>query len=309
MPGRPTITAGDRRRPVGHADLVAPSASNGSSAITGYVVTPYLNGVAQTPIILLLHRHDADGHRADGGGVVHVHGGGGERGRAGAAVHAVRDRDAERQSAAHLRAAAERAGERRLQRAADDDGRHRADHLVDQRRVAASGVTLNPSTGLLSGTPTTAGSYSFTVRIVDASGQSDTRAAAVTIAAPPVLTVPPPPAARVAVAYSLPLSVSGGTAPYTYSLASGTLPPGLTLNTTTGLISGTPTTQGAYAFTARVDRRERAERHQVGERSPSGPGRSSSPRRPTGRRRRRDPPSRTRSPWRTPALRPSPGSP
>ena len=53
------------------------------------------------------------------------------------------------------------------------------------------------------------------------------------------------------VAYSATLAASGGTLPYTWSIASG-LPPGLTLNSGTGVISGTPTTVGTYSFTAQV---------------------------------------------------------
>jgi hypothetical protein len=60
------------------------------------------------------------------------------------------------------------------------------------------------------------------------------------------------PDASQAVAYSQTLAASGGMPPYTWSIAAGTLPPGLTLNATTGRISGTPTTAGAYTFTARV---------------------------------------------------------
>ena len=44
----------------------------------------------------------------------------------------------------------------------------------------------------------------------------------------------------------------GGTPPYTFALFSGTLPPGLTLNTLTGELSGTPTASGTYAYTVRV---------------------------------------------------------
>ena len=46
--------------------------------------------------------------------------------------------------------------------------------------------------------------------------------------------------------------MSGGTAPYVWSVTAGSLPPGLTLNTSTGVVSGTPTTTGSYPATVRV---------------------------------------------------------
>jgi pseudomonalisin len=52
-------------------------------------------------------------------------------------------------------------------------------------------------------------------------------------------------------AYSLILNASGGTAPYTWTAASGSLPPGLSLSST-GVLSGTPTTAGSYGFTVTV---------------------------------------------------------
>jgi hypothetical protein len=54
------------------------------------------------------------------------------------------------------------------------------------------------------------------------------------------------------VAYSETISAQGGTAAYTYSVLSGSLPPGLTLNPSTGVISGTPTTVGTYPFYIKV---------------------------------------------------------
>ncbi|GAA1015996.1 hypothetical protein Aple_011310 [Acrocarpospora pleiomorpha] len=114
------------------------------------------------------------------------------------------------------------------------------------------GLTLNSATGLLSGTPTTAGGYPFTVKITDSGNQADTRAVTLVVVASPTLNFPAPPGGQVGVPYNDQLTVSGGTAPFVWSVSSGTLPPGLTLNSATGLLSGTPTTAGSYPFTVRV---------------------------------------------------------
>lgn len=53
-------------------------------------------------------------------------------------------------------------------------------------------------------------------------------------------------------AYTQTLSTSGGASPYTYAVTAGSLPSGLSLNTSTGVISGTPTTTGTASFTVRV---------------------------------------------------------
>lgn len=53
----------------------------------------------------------------------------------------------------------------------------------------------------------------------------------------------------VGIAYSETISAQGGTAPYTFAVSAGALPAGMTLNGTTGIISGTPTTVGTYDFT------------------------------------------------------------
>jgi hypothetical protein len=53
-------------------------------------------------------------------------------------------------------------------------------------------------------------------------------------------------------AYSRTVSATGGTTPYTWSIYSGTLPDGLTIGSSTGIISGTPTTTGTSSFTVRV---------------------------------------------------------
>ena len=53
-------------------------------------------------------------------------------------------------------------------------------------------------------------------------------------------------------AYSATLTASGGITPYTWSITRGSLPPGLTLNTSSGAISGTPTAEGTSSFTVQV---------------------------------------------------------
>ncbi len=66
-----------------------------------------------------------------------------------------------------------------------------------------------------------------------------------------ILTSPALPSGFTGVAYSAALNASGGQPPYTWS-ASGSLPPGLTLNPSTGAISGTPSTAGNFAFSTTV---------------------------------------------------------
>lgn len=71
---------------------------------------------------------------------------------------------------------------------------------------------------------------------------------------PPVPSCPIAPGGQgqVGVPFSAQIGVTGGTAPYTFTLVAGSLPPGLTLDSATGIISGTPTTSGTYAYTIKV---------------------------------------------------------
>jgi hypothetical protein len=117
-----------------------------------------------------------------------------------------------------------------------------------------AGLALDPSSGAISGTPTTAAAFSFQAKVVDAAGASATTAAncpITTAAAAPTLACSAS-TGQVGMQYSSNLVASGGTAPYKYSIASGSLPTGLSLNTTTGAITGTPTIAGPFTFTAKV---------------------------------------------------------
>ena len=110
------------------------------------------------------------------------------------------------------------------------------------------GLTLG-SGGMLSGTPTGTGSFSFTVSVADVGGVPGSRAYSMSIACP-VITVTPGTLAdaQVNAPYSVNLVGSGGTPPVVFSIQSGSLPAGLSL-AGDGQITGTPTTTGAAVFT------------------------------------------------------------
>jgi hypothetical protein len=115
-----------------------------------------------------------------------------------------------------------------------------------------TGTTLNTATGTVSGTPTVAGAFSYTVKVTDADGNSTTAPSTGTIATAVALTATPSADTAVGAPYSQVNTVSGGTAPYTYAISVGTVPAGTSLNTATGTVSGTPTTAGAFSYTVKV---------------------------------------------------------
>ena len=118
-----------------------------------------------------------------------------------------------------------------------------------------AGLTMSTA-GAISGQPTTAGTYAFSAQVTDAatSPQSATTLMSIVVA-PPALRVTTTALASATqnVAYSATLAASGGTLPYSWSIVSGQLPAGVSLNASTGTIAGTPTANGTFPITVQAN--------------------------------------------------------
>lgn len=101
------------------------------------------------------------------------------------------------------------------------------------------------STATLAGVPTVPGSYGMAVVGTEAHGLAVQYPFLLTVADVLTISGSPPASGTVGTAYSGQLVVSGGAAPFSYALAAGTLPPGLTVKAATGIISGVPVVAGA----------------------------------------------------------------
>lgn len=125
-----------------------------------------------------------------------------------------------------------------------------------------TGLSLVPCTktcATIAGTPTTAGSFNFSIEVRGRGGVTSTVHYTVATAAnnpPPAalaITSSSLPNGAYGVPYSVALAATGGVAPYSWSLSSGTLPAGFTLSNL-GVIAGTPTNPpfGTFSFTVTV---------------------------------------------------------
>ena len=118
-------------------------------------------------------------------------------------------------------------------------------------------LSLDPTTGAITGTPIAQGTttHTFTLRDSSAPQQSVQKALPLTIGtAPPVLSITTITlsSGNVGQAYNQPVLATGGTLPLSWTISVGALPQNLALSPTTGVITGTPTATGLAQFTVRV---------------------------------------------------------
>ncbi|GIM97154.1 hypothetical protein Ato02nite_089470 [Paractinoplanes toevensis] len=113
-----------------------------------------------------------------------------------------------------------------------------------------AGLTINPSTGEISGIPATMGTRNVTITAADTAARTATISLDWDVAAPITLTDPGAQSSTADTAATLTLAATGGTSPYSWS-ASG-LPPGMTINTETGVVTGTPSAVAGQTATVTV---------------------------------------------------------
>jgi len=111
-----------------------------------------------------------------------------------------------------------------------------------------TGLSLNTATGLISGTPSTAGSFTFTVKVTCASGCMVTRQYTVSICSNIVIGPTTLPDGVYGTAYNQTLTQTNGIAPVMWSVSAGALPNGLMLDAATGMMTGVPTNGGTFTI-------------------------------------------------------------
>jgi hypothetical protein len=117
--------------------------------------------------------------------------------------------------------------------------------------AAVPGLTLNPNSGAITGTPTVANTYTRTITVTDSVGGTSTKTVSFVINPAPTIATGSLPSWTINQNYgssNTTMQGTGGLTPYVWS-DGGTLPPGLSLNSATGQITGTPTLAGTYTVT------------------------------------------------------------
>jgi hypothetical protein len=118
-----------------------------------------------------------------------------------------------------------------------------------------AGLQLDSASGVLRGTPQSTGTFTFTVQVADSANARATGVYSITVNAPSLTVTlaaqPAPGAVGVPYNQKLALAATGGTAPVTWSLLSGSVP-GLTFDPVTLSLAGAPTTSGSFTITVQA---------------------------------------------------------
>jgi hypothetical protein len=114
-----------------------------------------------------------------------------------------------------------------------------------------TGLSLDSATGIISGTPTGSGSYTFAVGVTDSVAGYSEKEFTLDLVDPLLITTATVPSGQQGFAYNTAISASGGKPSYSFTLNSGSLPNGITLETY-GVLSGTPRESGSFSIALRV---------------------------------------------------------
>lgn len=117
------------------------------------------------------------------------------------------------------------------------------------------GFALAETTGLLSGMSSQTGSFSFTIQVTDSSWPTPltaTQPYKLTGSSGLEINTTALPEITAGESYDAPITATGGITPYKWTLSSGTLPSGISLSGTTGVVSGTTQQTGDYSITVKV---------------------------------------------------------
>ena len=116
------------------------------------------------------------------------------------------------------------------------------------------GLTLNPATGVFQGTPTQFGTFTFSLQVTDSNSPKVTATGTTSLVIKSSLAITTAGLRKgsVGAKYSQTLAATGGVPPYVWSVTGGTLPNGIKLAPSTGILSGTPTQEQVVSITLQV---------------------------------------------------------